>query len=201
MAKNLVAQVGKAGGEFELVEREIPQPAAGEVRIKVEACGICHSDAVVKAGQWPGLMFPRVPGHEVAGVIEEVGPGVTEWKKGERVGVGWHGGHCFVCESCRRGDFINCARAQISGLTRDGGYSQYMIARAEALAAIPESLGAVEAGPLLCTGITTFNSLRHSGARPGDRVAIQGVGGLGHLAVQFASKMGFVTIAVSSGKD
>jgi len=201
MAKNLVAQVGKAGGEFELVEREIPQPAAGEVRIKVEACGICHSDAVVKAGQWPGLMFPRVPGHEVAGVIEEVGPGVTEWKKGERVGVGWHGGHCFVCESCRRGDFITCVNEQITGVTRDGGYAQYMIARHEAVASMPEGLDAEEAGPLLCAGITTFNALRHSGARMGDLVAVQGVGGLGHLGIQFAAKAGYRTVGIGRGSE
>ena len=201
MAKNLVAQVGKAGGEFELVEREIPQPAAGEVRIKVEACGICHSDAVVKAGQWPGLMFPRVPGHEVAGVIEEVGPGVTEWKKGERVGVGWHGGHCFVCESCRRGDFITCVNEQITGVTRDGGYAQYMIARHEAVASMPEGLDAAEAGPLLCAGITTFNALRHSGARMGDLVAVQGVGGLGHLGIQFAAKAGYRTVGIGRGSE
>ena len=200
MAKNLVAQVGKAGGEFELVEREIPQPA-GEVRIKVEACGICHSDAVVKAGQWPGLMFPRVPGHEVAGVIEEVGPGVTEWKKGERVGVGWHGGHCFVCESCRRGDFITCVNEQITGVTRDGGYAQYMIARHEAVASMPEGLDAAEAGPLLCAGITTFNALRHSGARMGDLVAVQGVGGLGHLGIQFAAKAGYRTVGIGRGSE
>lgn len=201
MAKNLVAQVGKAGGEFELMEREIPQPAAGEVRIKVEACGICHSDAVVKAGQWPGLMFPRVPGHEVAGVIEEVGPGVTEWKKGERVGVGWHGGHCFVCESCRRGDFITCVNEQITGVTRDGGYAQYMIARHEAVASMPEGLDAEEAGPLLCAGITTFNALRHSGARMGDLVAVQGVGGLGHLGIQFAAKAGYRTVGIGRGSE
>ena len=201
MAKNLVAQVGKAGGEFELMEREIPQPAAGEVRIKVEACGICHSDAVVKAGQWPGLMFPRVPGHEVAGVIEEVGPGVTEWKKGERVGVGWHGGHCFVCESCRRGDFITCVNEQITGVTRDGGYAQYMIARHEAVASMPEGLDAAEAGPLLCAGITTFNALRHSGARMGDLVAVQGVGGLGHLGIQFAAKAGYRTVGIGRGSE
>jgi len=201
MAKNLVAQVGKAGGEFELVEREIPQPAAGEVRIKVEACVICHSDAVVKAGQWPGLMFPRVPGHEVAGVIEEVGPGVTEWKKGERVGVGWHGGHCFVCESCRRGDFITCVNEQITGVTRDGGYAQYMIARHEAVASMPEGLDAAEAGPLLCAGITTFNALRHSGARMGDLVAVQGVGGLGHLGIQFAAKAGYRTVGIGRGSE
>jgi len=194
-------QVSKAGGDFEAVERPIPSPGQDEVRIKVEACGICHSDQLVKEGHWPGLAYPRVPGHEVAGRIDEVGPGVSAWKVGQRVGVGWHGGHCFVCEACRRGDFINCARAHISGLTRDGGYAQYMIAREEAVAAIPESLNALDAGPLLCAGITTFNSLRHSGARPGDRVAIQGVGGLGHLAIQFASKMGFVAIAISTGKD
>src|SRR5271165_3519714 len=156
MAKNLVAQVSKAGGDFELVEREIPQPGAGEVRIKVEACGICFSDHLTKDGVWPGLAFPRVPGHEVAGVVDEVGAGATEWKKGDRVGSGWHGGHCFVCERCRRGDFVTCVNEQINGITRDGGYQQYMLARHEALARLPEGIDAADAGPLLCAGITTF---------------------------------------------
>jgi D-arabinose 1-dehydrogenase-like Zn-dependent alcohol dehydrogenase len=201
MAKNLVAQVGNAGGEFELVEREMPQPGVGEVRIKVEACGICHSDAVVKGGMWPGMVYPRVPGHEVAGVIDEVGPQVTEWKKGDRVGVGWHGGHCFVCEQCRRGNFINCANEQITGVTRDGGYTQYMIARHEAVALLPEAMDAADAGPLLCAGITTFNALRHAGAKPGDVVGVLGVGGLGHLGIQFAAKAGYKTVAIGRGAE
>lgn len=167
MAKNPVAQVGKAGGGFELVEREMPQPGGGEVRIKVQPCGICFSDHLVKDGAWPGLAYPRVPGHEVAGVIDEVEAGVTEWKKGDRVGVGWHGGHCFVCERCRRGDFVTCQRQAITGLTRDGGYQQYMIARHEAVALIPEGLDAANAGPLLCARITTYNSLRHIAAKRG----------------------------------
>ena len=199
MAKNLAVQVGKAGGEFEIVEREIPQPGAGQVRIKVEACGICHSDVVTKDGIWPGLKFPRVPGHEVAGVIDAVGERVTEWKQGDRVGTGWHGGHCFVCEQCRRGNFVNCANEGITGVTRDGGYQQYMIARHEAVALLPAGLDAADAGPLLCAGITTFNSLRHSGAGPGDLVAVQGVGGLGHLGIQYAAKFGYRTVAVGRG--
>jgi D-arabinose 1-dehydrogenase-like Zn-dependent alcohol dehydrogenase len=199
MTKNLVAQVAKPGGEFELVEREIPRPGAGEVRIKVEACGICHSDLLTKDGAWPGLSYPRVPGHEVAGVIDEVGAGVMEWKKGDRVGVGWHGGHCFVCEQCRRGDFVTCANEQITGVTRDGGYAQYMIARHEAVALLPEGLDAANAGPLLCAGITTFNALRHSGAKPGDLVAVLGIGGLGHLGIQFAAKAGYRTVGVGRG--
>ena len=199
MAKNLVAQVGKAKGEFELVEREIPEPGTGEVRIKVEACGICFSDHLTKDGLWPGLTFPRVPGHEVAGVIDAVGPQVVEWKKGDRVGVGWHGGHCFVCESCRRGDFVTCKKEQITGVTRDGGYQQYMIARHEAVARMPEGFDAADAGPLLCAGITTFNSLRNSGARVGDTVAVQGIGGLGHLGIQLAAKAGYRVVAIGRG--
>jgi D-arabinose 1-dehydrogenase-like Zn-dependent alcohol dehydrogenase len=199
MTKNLVAQVGKPGGEFELVEREVPQPGVGEVRIKVEACGICYSDHLTKDGAWPGLSYPRVPGHEVAGMIDAVGAGVTEWKKGDRVGVGWHGGHCFVCEQCRRGNFVTCANQQITGVTRDGGYAQYMIARHEAVALLPEGLDAANAGPLLCAGITTFNSLRHSGAKPGDLVAVLGIGGLGHLGIQFAAKAGYRTVGVGRG--
>src|SRR6266404_1153261 len=201
MAKNLVAQVGKAGGDFELVEREMPVPGAGEVRIKVQACGVCHSDAATKFGAFPFITYPRVPGHEVAGVIDEVGAGVTEWKKGERVGTGWHGGHCFVCESCRRGEFITCKYEQINGVTRDGGYGQYMIARHEAVARLPEDLNAADAGPLLCAGITTFNALRHSGAGPGDLVAVQGIGGLGHLGIQFANKFGYRVAAVGRGPE
>src|SRR6202166_5017902 len=177
MAKNLVAQVGKAGGEFELVEREIAAPGVGEVRIKVKACGICFSDHVVKDGGWPGLTYPRVPGHEVVGVVDEVGAGVTEWKKGDRVGVGWHVGHDFTCANCRRGDFVTCVNEPIYGVTRDGGFAQYMIARHDAVSLLPAEIVWAEAGPLMCAGITTFNSLRNSGARMGDLVAVQGIGG------------------------
>jgi D-arabinose 1-dehydrogenase-like Zn-dependent alcohol dehydrogenase len=201
MAKNLVAQVAKAGGAFELVEREMPVPGPGEIRIKVQACGVCHSDSVTKEGIFPFITYPRVPGHEVAGLVDDVGPGVTEWKKGERVGAGWHGGHCFVCESCRRGDFVTCQYEQINGVTRDGGYGQYMIARHEAVARMPESLQAAEAGPLLCAGITTFNALRNSGAGPGDLVAVQGIGGLGHLGIQYAAKFGYRTVGIGRGPE
>ncbi|HEX8872972.1 MAG TPA: alcohol dehydrogenase [Candidatus Acidoferrum sp.] len=201
MAKNLAAQVGKAGGEFELVERDIPKPGAGEVRIRVQACGICYSDHLTKDGAWPGLVYPRIPGHEVAGVIDEVGEQVTEWKKGDRVGVGWHGGHCFVCESCRRGEFVTCQNEAITGITRDGGYQQYMLARHEAVALLPKELDAAEAGPLMCAGITTFNALRHSGARPGDLVAVQGIGGLGHLGIQYAAKSGYRVVGVGRGPE
>ncbi|MGB7846265.1 MAG: alcohol dehydrogenase [Candidatus Acidiferrum sp.] len=201
MAKNLAVQVGKAGGEFELVEREMPQPGVGEVRIKVAACGICHSDQLVKNGGFPGLMYPRVPGHEVAGVVDEVGAGVTEWKKGDRVGVGWHGGHCFVCESCRRGDFVTCAQEAITGVTRDGGYQQYMLARHEAVALLPKELDWADAGPLMCAGITTFNSLRHSGAVVGDLVGVLGIGGLGHLGIQYAAKSGYRVAAIGRGPE
>lgn len=201
MARNLVAQVGKPGGEFELVEREIPQPGAGEVRIKVEACGICHSDMIVTQGGFPWLTYPRVPGHEAVGVIDEVGSGVTEWKKGERVGVGWHGGHCFVCDSCRRGDFVTCANEQITGVTRDGGYAQYMLARHEAVALVPEGMDAAEAGPLMCAGITTFNVLRNSGARAGDLVGVLGIGGLGHLGIQYAAKFGYRVVGIGRGPE
>jgi D-arabinose 1-dehydrogenase-like Zn-dependent alcohol dehydrogenase len=201
MAKNKVAQVGKAGGEFELVEREIAVPGAGEVRIEVQACGMCFSDHYVKDGMWPGLTYPRVPGHEVAGVIDEVGAGVTEWKKGDRVGVGWHGGHCFVCAACRRGDFGSCVKEEITGFTRDGGYQQYMIARHEGVALMPASLDAAEAGPLLCAGVTTYNALRNTGARPGDLVAVLGIGGLGHLGIQFAAKAGYRTVGIGRGPE
>ena len=193
-------QISKAGGDFELVEREIPQPGLGEVRIKVEACGICHSDAFVKEGTFPGITYPRVPGHEVAGYIDELGEGVSAWEKGQRVGVGWHGGHCFTCEPCRVGDFVNCQNQKITGITDDGGYAEYMIAPQEAVALMPDRLKAVDAAPLLCAGITTYNALRNSGARGGDLVAIQGIGGLGHLAVQFANKLGFRTVAISRGQ-
>jgi D-arabinose 1-dehydrogenase-like Zn-dependent alcohol dehydrogenase len=199
MAKMKVAQVPKAGGEFEIAEREIPQPPAGWVRIRIEACGVCHSDMFTKEGAWPGLTFPRVPGHEVAGVIDEVGERVTQWKKGERVGVGWHGGQDGTCLQCRRGDFGNCANLKISGISYDGGYAEYMVAPVEALAHMPESLDAAEAGPLMCAGVTTFNALRHSGALPSDLVAVQGVGGLGHLGIQFAQKFGYRVAAIGRG--
>jgi D-arabinose 1-dehydrogenase-like Zn-dependent alcohol dehydrogenase len=194
-----VAQISKPGGRFEIVEREIPNPGAGQVRIKVEACGICHSDVFTKDGLWPGIQFPRVPGHEVAGFIDEVGAGVSTWKKGQRVGVGWHGGHDGTCLACRRGDYRHCASLQVPGISYDGGYQQYMLAPIDALVAIPEGLSAVEAAPLLCAGITTFNSLRHSGAMPGDVVAVQGIGGLGHLGVQFANKFGYKVVAIGRG--
>ena len=194
-------QIGKASGDFELVERGVPEPGLQQVRIKVEACGICHSDVLVKDGSWPGIQYPRVPGHEVAGRIDELGSGVTEWEIGQRVGVGWHGGHCFVCEQCRRGDFAMCTKRKITGIDFDGGYADYMIAPAEALAAIPDELPAEEAGPFMCAGVTVFNALRNSGARGGDVVAVHGIGGLGHLGVQYARQMGFQTVAVGRGRD
>jgi D-arabinose 1-dehydrogenase-like Zn-dependent alcohol dehydrogenase len=196
-----VAQIPKAGADFQIVEREIPKPGAGHVRIKVEACGVCHSDALTKEGAWPGIQYPRVPGHEVAGTIDELGAGVSEWKKGQRVGVGWHGGQDGTCLACRRGDFRNCRNLKISGVSYDGGYQQYMVAPVEALAAIPDGLAAAEAAPLLCAGITTFNALRHSGALPGDLVAVQGIGGLGHLGIQFANKFGYKVAAVGRGSE
>jgi len=195
------AQISKPGGKWELVERDIPQPGAGQVRVKVEACGICHSDVLVKEGQWPGLQFPRVPGHEIAGRIDALGSGVTGWGSGQRVGVGWHGGHCFHCEQCRRGDFAMCINRKITGVDFDGGYAEYMVAPAAALAAIPDELPAQEAGPFMCAGVTVFNALRNSGARSGDVVAVHGIGGLGHLGVQYARQMGFMTVAVGRGKD
>ena len=202
MSKMRVAQVTCPNGPFEIVEREIPESGAGFVRIKVEACGVCHSDSMTKEGLWPGIQYPRVPGHEIAGVVDAVGQGVAGWTQGQRVGVGWHGGHCGYCDSCRRGDFVTCQVApQVPGIAYDGGYAEYMVAPASALAAIPEGLSAVDAGPLMCAGITTFNSLRNSGARPGDFVAILGIGGLGHLGVQFAAKMGFRTVAIARGMD
>jgi D-arabinose 1-dehydrogenase-like Zn-dependent alcohol dehydrogenase len=196
-----VAQVANPGGVFQIVERKIPKPGAGQVLIKVQACGVCHSDVFTKEGGWPGIQYPRVPGHEVAGVIAETGAGVAEWKKGQRVGVGWHGGQDNTCLSCRRGDFRNCRNLQIPGISYDGGYQQYMVAPVEALVAIPESLSDVEAAPLLCAGITTFNALRHSGALPGDLVAVQGIGGLGHLGIQFASKFGYKVAAIGRGGE
>jgi D-arabinose 1-dehydrogenase-like Zn-dependent alcohol dehydrogenase len=194
-------QISKAGGPFELVERPVPQPRRGQVRVKVEACGICHSDELVKLAAWPGMTLPRVPGHEIAGRVDAVGEGVTSWKPGDRVGVGWHGGHCFVCGPCRRGLFLNCERAGITGITHDGGYAEYVVVPAESVARMPDGLSATEAAPLLCAGVTTFNALRNSGARPGDLVAVQGIGGLGHLAIQYAAKAGFRTVALSRGAD
>jgi D-arabinose 1-dehydrogenase-like Zn-dependent alcohol dehydrogenase len=202
MATMRVVQVSRPKGPFEIVERQIPEPAAGAVRIKVQACGICHSDSFTKEGHWPGIEYPRVPGHEVAGVIDALGAGPTSFAVGQRVGVGWHGGHCGYCESCRRGDFVTCRIApQVPGISYDGGYAEYMTAPTGALALIPDELSAVEAGPLMCAGITTFNSLRNSGARPPDLVAVLGIGGLGHLGIQFAAKMGFRTVAIARGSD
>jgi len=201
MPQMIAVQIRSPGAQFEAVKREIPAPGPNAVRIKVQACGICHSDMFVKEGHWPGLQYPRVTGHEVAGVIDEIGTDVTAWKRGQRVGVGWHGGHCSQCVPCRRGDFINCPNLRITGFSEDGGYAQYMIADSQALAAIPDALSPAEAAPLLCAGITTFNSLRHSGARAGDLVAVQGLGGLGHLGIQFANKMGYRTLAIGRGKD
>jgi D-arabinose 1-dehydrogenase-like Zn-dependent alcohol dehydrogenase len=201
MANMKVVQVSKPGGPFEVAERPIPEPSATQVRIKVEACGICHSDALVRGGQFPGLVLPRVPGHEIAGRVDAVGALVKEWKVGDRVGVGWHGGHCFVCNACRKGLFINCEKAQITGISFDGGYAEYAVVPHEAVARIPEAISATDAGPLLCAGVTTYNALRNSGARAGDTVAVQGIGGLGHLGVQYAARMGFRTIAISQGAD
>ena len=195
------AQIPKPGADFEIVEREIPQPAAGQVRIKVKACGVCHSDLFTKEGAWPGIEYPRVPGHEVVGVIDEVGGGVTGWKKGQRVGVGWHGGQDGTCLACRRGDFRNCQTLKVTGISYDGGYQQYMVTPVQALAAIPDNLSDVEAAPLLCAGVTTFNALRHSGAVPGDLVAILGIGGLGHLGIQFANKFGYKVVAIGRGSE
>lgn len=196
-----VVQVPAAGADFQIIEREIPEPGAGQVRIRVQACGVCHSDELTKEGHWPGISYPRVPGHEVAGVIDALGAGVSAWREGQRVGVGWHGGHDNTCSQCRRGDFINCENQKIAGISYDGGYQEYMLAPVEALAAIPESLNAAEAAPLLCAGITTYNALRHSGALPGDLVAVLGVGGLGHLGIQFASKFGYKVAAIGRGSE
>jgi len=201
MAKMKAVQVPKAGGDFEIVERDIPQPGPGHVRIKVQACGVCHSDVLTKEGGWPGLTYPRVPGHEIAGVIDEVGAGVTSWKKGQRVGVGWHGGQDGTCLNCRRGDFGICVNLKVCGISYDGGYAEYMVAPVEALASMPESLDAADAGPLMCAGVTTFNALRHSGALPSDLVAVQGIGGLGHLGIQFAQKFGYQVVAIGRGAE
>ncbi|HET9366899.1 MAG TPA: alcohol dehydrogenase [Candidatus Udaeobacter sp.] len=199
--KMKAARIGKPGGDFELVERDIPEPGAGQVRVKVEACGICHSDMFVKEGLWPGLQYPRVPGHEIGGRVEAIGENVVEWKTDQRVGVGWHGGHCFVCAQCKRGDFAMCVNRKVTGFDFDGGYAEYMIAPAATLAAIPDELPAEEAGPFMCAGVTVYNALRHSGARGGDVVAVHGVGGLGHLGIQYARKMGFETVALGRGTD
>ena len=196
-----VAQITKPGGEFEVVEREIPKPGAGEVLIKVQACGVCHSDVFVKEGLWPGIQYPRVPGHEVAGFIDELGAEVTGWKKGQRVGVGWHGGQDNTCLECRRGHFLYCRNPKVAGISYNGGYQQYMTAPVEALAAIPDKLTDAEAAPLLCAGVTTFNALRHSGAQPGDLVAVQGIGGLGHLGIQYANKFGYKVAAIGRGPE
>ena len=201
MKKMKAVEVRQAKGTLQLVEREVPNPGSGQVLVKVQACGICHSDVFTKEGLWPGLEYPRIPGHEIAGIIAEMGSGVEGWKQGQRIGVGWHGGHCGRCEPCRRGDFVLCQRGLVPGISYDGGYAEYMIAPVEALARIPEDLSDVEAAPLLCAGITTFNALRKSGARAGDVVAILGIGGLGHLGVQYANKMGFETVAIARGKD
>jgi D-arabinose 1-dehydrogenase-like Zn-dependent alcohol dehydrogenase len=202
MSTMRAVQIAEPKGPFELVERKVPEPGPGSVRVKIQACGVCHSDFVVKEGAWPFIQYPRVPGHEVAGIIDAIGSGVSGWTPGQRVGVGWYGGHCGYCDSCRRGDFITCRIApQITGVTFDGGYAEYMTAPSSALALIPEGLSAVDAAPLMCAGVTTFNSLRNSGARPGDTVAVLGLGGLGHLAVQYAAKMGFRTAAIARGRD
>jgi len=194
-------QISKAGGLLEIVERPMPVPPPDWVRIKVQACGVCHSDVFVKEGQWPGIQYPRIPGHEVAGVIDEIGANVTSWKRGQRVGVGWYGGHDSVCDRCRRGLFGACRNGRITGLSHDGGYAEYMIAPAQSLAAMPDKLTPEVSAPLMCAGVTTFNALRHSSAAPGDLVAIQAIGGLGHLAVQFASKFGYRVVAISRGDD
>jgi D-arabinose 1-dehydrogenase-like Zn-dependent alcohol dehydrogenase len=201
MAMMRVAQVPRPNGPFEIVERPIPEPDAGTVRIQVQACGICHSDSLTREGAFPGIQYPRVPGHEVTGVIDAVGPGVAGWERGQRVGVGWNGGYCGYCEPCRRGEFFACVRGQVTGVTYDGGYGEYMIAPASAVAAMPAELPPVEAAPLMCAGLTTFNALRNSGARPGDVAAVLGLGGLGHLGVQYAAKMGFHTVGIARGKD
>lgn len=201
MASMRVVQVGRPQGAFEIVERPIPEPGPGAVRIRVQACGVCHSDSMVKEGQFPGIKYPRVPGHEVAGVIDAVGPGVVAWSPGQRVGVGWNAGHCGHCEPCRRGNFFACTTGQICGISFDGGYAEYMVVHASGVALMPETLSPVEAAPLMCAGITTFNALRNSGARGGDVVAILGLGGLGHLGVQYAQKMGFHTVGIGRGKD
>src|ERR1700761_2105247 len=201
MAKMRAVQVSHANGPFEVVERDIPEPPAAHVRVKVQACGVCHSDSITKMGLFPGIEYPRVPGHEAVGIIDALGERVPEWKVGQRVGVGWYGGHCGHCESCRRGDFITCKYGKIPGISYDGGYADYMVVPFEALAAVPDDLSSEDAAPLLCAGITTFNALRNSGVRAGDLVAILGVGGLGHLGIQFAARMGCHTVAIARGRD
>jgi D-arabinose 1-dehydrogenase-like Zn-dependent alcohol dehydrogenase len=196
-----VAQIPAPKGKFEIVERPIPEPSPGTVRIKVAACGICHSDVLVKEGLWPGIQYPRVPGHEVTGTIDAVGAGVTRWKPGQCVGVGWNGGYCGQCDNCRRGNLFACETGQVTGISFDGGYGEYMIAPVSAVARFPDELSPVDAAPLLCAGITTFNALRNSSARPGDVVAVLGIGGLGHLGVQYAAKLGFKVAAIARGKD
>jgi D-arabinose 1-dehydrogenase-like Zn-dependent alcohol dehydrogenase len=199
--KMRAVQVAEKNGPLTLVERDVPEPGPGEVRVRVEACGICHSDSFVVEGLFPGIAYPKVPGHEVAGVIDKVGPGVIGWQAGTRVGVGWFGGACYRCENCRRGNMVNCVNAKIPGISYDGGYADYMLCPPDALALIPDDLAAEDAAPLLCAGITTFNALRHAGALAGDTVAILGIGGLGHLGVQFAAKMGYRTVAIARGND
>jgi D-arabinose 1-dehydrogenase-like Zn-dependent alcohol dehydrogenase len=201
MAKMKAVQVPKPGADFEVVEREIPEPSTGQVRVRVQACGICHSDVITKEGLFPGISYPRVPGHEVVGVIDAVGPSVDDWKKGDRVGVGWHGGQDGTCAACRRGDFVNCANEKVCGISFDGGYQDFMVAPVEGLARMPDSLDAAEAAPLMCAGVTTFNALRHSGVLPSELVAVQGIGGLGHLGIQFAKKFGYRVAAISRGAD
>ena len=202
MAKMRAVQVSRPKGPLELVERDVPQPGAGEVRIKVEACGVCHSDTVTKEGLFPGIQYPRVPGHEVIGRLDAIGANVRGWSQGQRVGVGWHGGNCGYCDACRRGNAFACeTETLVTGVTSDGGYADYMIAPDSAVARVPDELSAVEAAPLMCAGVTTFNALRNSGARPGDVVAVLGLGGLGHLGVQFAAKAGFKTVAIARGAD
>ena len=202
MPKMRVAQIPHAKGPFELVERDIPEPGAGQIRVKIEACGVCHSDSMTKDGLYPGITYPRVPGHEVIGVIDAIGPEVHGWREGERAGVGWHGGNCGYCRACRHGDTFACETENlVTGITHDGGYGEYMIAPANSVARVPDGLAATDAGPLMCAGITTFNALRNSGARPGDLVAVHGIGGLGHLGVQYARKLGFETVAIARGAD
>src|SRR5262245_41838100 len=201
MSTMRVVQVPRPNGPFEIAERKVPDPGSGAVRIRVQACGICHSDSLTKDGTFPGIEYPRVPGHEVIGVVDAVGPGVTAWKPGQRVGVGWHGGYCGECDACRHGELWACRTGRVTGVTHDGGYADYLIAHASALALVPDELTHIEAAPLMCAGITTFNALRHSGARPGDLVAVHGIGGLGHLGVQFAAKMGYRTVAIARGGD
>ena len=202
MPKMRAVQVSRPGGPFELVEREIPEPGAGMVRVKVQACGVCHSDSLTKEGHYPGIQYPRVPGHEVVGIVDAIGAGVHGWTKGQRAGIGWNGGYCGYCDSCRRGDFFACQTGTyITGITADGGYAEYTVARAEALAHVPDGLSAPDAAPLMCAGVTTYNCLRNTAARAGEIVAVLGLGGLGHLGVQYAAKMGFKTVAIARGQD